>query len=64
MDDDVDELIALLGTRIGAIMEDASVVALTIGSLKGHERSQAVVKLTSSVEIIHRLAEAVQVLVR
>lgn len=32
MDDETQELITLLCTRIGMIMEDASVVALTIGS--------------------------------
>ena len=32
MEDDNAELISLLCTRIGTIMEDASVIALTLGS--------------------------------
>lgn len=64
VDGDTYELVSLLGTRIGAIMEDASVVALTMGSLASHERSQAIMKLMDSIETINRLIGAVQVLDR
>ena len=38
MDEDNAELIDLLCTRIGSIMEDASVIALTLGRLPAEER--------------------------
>ena len=56
--DDSEELVALLCTRIGIIMEDASVVALTIGSLSQFERGKALVVIRHATIAIHRLMEA------
>jgi len=56
--DDTEELIVLLCTRIGMIMEDTSVVALTIGSLPRSERSEALAELRQATTAIHRLMEA------
>lgn len=56
--DDTDELVVLLCTRIGMITEDASVAALTIGSLPRSERTEALAHLRRATVAIHRLMEA------
>jgi hypothetical protein len=58
--EDTDELVALLCTHIGMIMEDAGYVALTIGSLSGFERSKAIAKLHNAARTAERLMEAVR----
>ena len=55
--DDTEELVVLLCTRIGIIMEDASVEALTIGSLPQSERSETLARLRRATVAIHRLME-------
>jgi len=45
MDDDTAELIALLYTRIGMIMEDASVIALTLGGPRSGFSEEALAEL-------------------
>jgi len=62
MDDDTKEPIAHLCTRVGAIMEDASVVALTIGTLNARKRSETIIQLRRAAETIHRLIGAVEAL--
>ena len=62
MDEDTSELIAQLCARIGRIMEDASVVALTVGALAGVERDNAIVVLADAAERISALVAAAKVL--
>ena len=62
MEDDTSELIAQLCTRIGMIMEDASVVALTMGGLVGVERNDAIVVLADAAVRISTLVAAVKAL--
>ena len=62
MDDDTSELIAQLCTRIGMIMEDASVVALTVGGLTVKERDDAIAALEAAAERISALVAAAKAL--
>jgi len=64
MDDETQELINLLCTRIGVIMEDASVVALTIGSRDQNARLAAIGELELAAERIDRLVKATKALLR
>ena len=59
MNDDTDELINLLCTRIGAIMEDASVIALTLGALNTGERRTAIAELNQASREISNMLAAV-----
>ena len=58
MDEHTNELIAQLCTRIGMIMEDASVVALTVGGLTVKERDDAIAALEAAAERISALVAA------
>ena len=58
MDEGRAELIGLLGTRIGMIMEDASVVALTLGSMHPGQQDTAIAQLTTAAEQIRALTSA------
>ena len=62
MDEHTSELIAQLCTRIGMIMEDASVVALTVGGLTVKERDDAIAALEAAAERISALVAAVKAL--
>lgn len=62
MDENTVELIAQLCTRIGMIMEDASVVALTIGNIDGDGMQQVVADLQRAADNISRLVAAVKAL--
>jgi len=62
MDDDTDGLIALLCTRIGAIMEDASVVVLTIGHCEPGQRGAALPDLEQASARISALLGATKAL--
>jgi hypothetical protein len=62
MDADTSEIITQLCTRIGMIMEDASVVALTIRELKGDARATAIAELEAAGERIRALAGAARAL--
>ena len=62
MDEDTAELASRLCTRIGMIMEDASVVALTIGSMEEAERSDAIARLEKDARRIDKLIGAVRAL--
>ncbi|MCB2059315.1 MAG: hypothetical protein R3E09_07525 [Novosphingobium sp.] len=62
MDEDTAELVSRLCTRIGMIMEDASFVALTIGSVDEADRSEAIARLEMDARRIDQLIGAVRVL--
>lgn len=62
MDDDTDELLALLCTRIGMIMEDACVVALKTGQAEFDQRVAAVWQIEQTAEKIAALARAAKAL--
>ena len=62
MDEHTNELIAQLCTRIGMIMEDASVMALTVGGLTVKERDDAIGLLAAAAERISALVASVKVL--
>lgn len=62
MDDDSNELATQLCTRIGMIMEDASVTALTIGGTTGPARSDAIAQLDIAAHGITALLAAVHAL--
>jgi hypothetical protein len=62
--DDTDELIIRLCTHVGMIMEDASIVALTLGGLSPAERADPIAELCIASERIERLMEAARVLRR
>lgn len=58
MDEDAADLVVQLCTRIGMIMEDASVEALTIRGVPAEEREQALTKLAAAGEQISALFRA------
>jgi hypothetical protein len=62
MDEDDEELLVRLCTRIGVIMEDASFVALTIRGTEGAERVAAIAEVTLAAEKLATLAGAVSAL--
>jgi hypothetical protein len=62
MDDDTNGLTALLCTRIGLIMEDASVVALTIGHCEPGQRGAALQDLDQASARISVLLGAAKTL--
>lgn len=64
MDDDTDNLIAQLCTRIGMIMEDASPMAIGIGAVTAAERRAAVTEISVAAAQISAICEAVEVLTR
>jgi len=62
MDQDNAELIGMLCTRIGSIMEDASVIALTIGAIEPGQRLARLVELKRASATIASLFAAVETL--
>ena len=62
MDDDTDDLIAQLCTRIGMIMEDASVTALTVSGKNPSDRPAAIDDLEGAARRINALAAVVRAL--
>ena len=62
MDDDTSELIAQIYTRIGMIMEDASVTALTMPRGTGDARQTAIREIGLAAKRISALAAAVEAL--
>lgn len=59
--DDIDrELISLLGTKIGILIEDHSALALTVGSLPEDQQTVEVAALVDASGKIVGLAAAVQ----
>jgi len=63
MDDDNAELISLLCTRIGTIMEDASVIALTLGSQESDIRQVKFEEMKRASAAIAALVAAVEALI-
>jgi hypothetical protein len=63
MNDNNDELIDLLCTKIGAIMEDASVIALTISGVPADERGARIGDLERASASIAAITAAVASLV-
>lgn len=62
MDDDSNELATQLCTKIGMIMEDASVTALTIARTTDTERNDAIAQLDIAAHSITALLAAVHAL--
>ena len=62
MDEDTAELISRLCTRIGMIMEDASVVALIFGSVDEVDRTDVIARLEMNARRIDQLIGAVRAL--
>ncbi len=62
MDDHTDDLIAQLCTRIGVIMEDVSVTALTVGGKSPDNRKAAIDELDGAAKRIDALVSAAKAL--
>jgi len=56
--DDTDELLAQLCTRIGILIEDASVVAITGAVMTADERNRVILEVADAASRIAALAEA------
>jgi len=64
MDEDTDQLIALLCTRVGMLMEDASALALTVGRIEPDTRAARIEELQNATATMVRLVAAAQALLR
>jgi hypothetical protein len=62
MEDDTEKLIELLCCRIGMIMEDASVAALTIGGVEAEGRSAVANELEAAAVRVNGLIAAIKML--
>lgn len=62
MDDDTSELVTLLCTRIGLLMEDACVIALSIGSKENHARVGSLAQLAIAIKTMDQLVRAARAL--
>jgi hypothetical protein len=62
MDDDTAKLIADLYTRVGIIMEDVSIVALTLGSAAAIDRSESLKQIERAADQISKLMQAARAL--
>ena len=62
MDKDTDDLIAQLCTRVGIIMEDSSVAALTVGGLAPEKRNDVIAALEAAADRINALVCAARAL--
>lgn len=62
MDEDAKELVVQLCTMIGMIMEDTSVVALTVSGLDDDQRRRAAADIQNAAARINALAGAVTTL--
>jgi hypothetical protein len=60
MDDIDQELISLLSTKIGMLMEDHATGALTIRSLSADRQKAAIDALSAASKTITKLADAAQ----
>ena len=63
MDADTADLVDQICTRIGMMMEEASVIALTTRRLSNEQRVAAVAQLRTTTRIISALAEAAKMLI-
>jgi len=64
MDEDTDQLIALLCNRVGMLMEDASVLALSVGHIEPGRRAARINELQDATATMVRLVVAAQALLR
>jgi hypothetical protein len=62
MDEDANDLVVQLCTMIGMIMEDTSVVALTVSGLDDDQRRRAAANIQTAAARINALAGAVAAL--
>ena len=62
MDDDTKDLVIQLCTRIGMIMEDTSMVALSVRGMEHNERTAALREIERAANRIHALAAAAKAL--
>jgi hypothetical protein len=62
--DDTDELIIRLCTQAGMIMEDTSILALTVRGVPPPARAAAIANICRATETIDRLMEAARSLRR
>lgn len=62
MDDDTADLIARLCTRVGMIMEDASVIALTVSGIEPSNRQETIDELESAARRTNALIAAARAL--
>lgn len=62
MDDDAHDPVVQLCTMIGMIMEDTSVVALTVSGLDDDQRRRAAAEIQTAAATINALAAAVTAL--
>ena len=62
--EDTDELIIRLCTQVGIVMEDSSILALTLGAVSRPEWTDAIADLCIASETIERLVEAAHILCR
>lgn len=63
MDEDARDLMIQLCTRIGMIMEDTSVLALTVGALDQRSDTLVIGKLQLAASKITALADAAEALI-
>ena len=63
MDLEIDDLVAGLCTRIGMLMEDASVDALTIGAISVDERKEALWRIDNAIRHMQTIVAAARALV-
>ena len=62
MDDDTEDLVIHLCTRIGMIMEDSSVVALSVRGMEHNQRTAALREIERAADRIHALVSAAKAL--
>ena len=62
MDENKTELLRLLYTRIGMIMEDASIIALTLGGARSTFEENSVADVAKAAQAISSLQAAAQAL--
>jgi hypothetical protein len=62
MDDDAHDLVVQLCTMIGIIMEDTSVVALTVSGFDDDQRRRAMANIQTAADRINALAAVVTAL--
>lgn len=64
MDKETSDLIAQISTHVGMIMEDASVIALTLGRVGSEARVTKVCDIADAAAKIYALTEAIKALSR
>lgn len=62
MDDDAARLFSALCTRVGIIMEDTSIAALTLGSAAPADRAEGLIHVERAADQISKLVAAARAL--